>query len=284
MHTHVITLIRLQYLSVAELWPDADLVTGPLTMQFEEFERVAFVNQILEGMWAYLDATICSAIKEFVEPVIQENLPFPVSGFEFEKLAFGDAPFQIRGVKHASLFDGAALDQHTFVLLAIRSEADGFRLSLPLPTPRKQRQQTMLATAEMAADNSVHSLPTHSHPSKTTTVLHPVLNHIQQHRLPTGPGQPMSLSVEVDASWVTKPDIVAKLMPSKRWRMSPLDIRPAMYVRVDYLSVTGRLRLVFPLQQSLPIFNGMSICFLHHPEVRPPPSPPPQHTCTATPA
>lgn len=78
-----------------------------MTTQFEEFERVAFVNQILVGVWPYLDATICSAIKEFVEPVIQENLPFPVSGIEFEKLAFGDAPFQIRGVKHASLFDGA---------------------------------------------------------------------------------------------------------------------------------------------------------------------------------
>lgn len=89
----------------------------------------------------------------------------------------------------------------------------------------------------------------------------------------------MSLSVEVDASWVTKPDIVAKLMPSKRWRMSHLDIRPAMYVRVDYLSVTGRLRLVFPLQQSLPIFNGMSICFLRRPEVCSPlfPHAPSQH-------
>lgn len=90
-----------------ESLPIADLPSRALTLQFEEFERVAFVNQILVGMWAYLDTTICSAIKEFVEPVIQDNLPFPVSGFEFEKLALGDAPFQIRGVKHASLFDGA---------------------------------------------------------------------------------------------------------------------------------------------------------------------------------
>lgn len=89
-----------------ESLPCVDLRTRAVTVQFEEFERVAFVNQILVGMWAYIDTTICSAIKEFVEPVIQENLPFPVSGFEFEKLALGDAPFQIRGVKHASLFDG----------------------------------------------------------------------------------------------------------------------------------------------------------------------------------
>lgn len=90
-----------------------------------------------------------------------------------------------------------------------------------------------------------------------------------------GPGQPLALSVEVDAAWVTKPDIVAKLMPSKRWRMSHLDIRPAMYVRVDYLCVTGRLRLVFPIQPTLPIINGMSISFLRSPEVPPPKFHPP---------
>lgn len=92
-------------------WLPADWHTGAVTVQFEEFERVAFVNQILVGIWAYLDPTICSAIKEFVEPVIQENLPFPVSGFEFEKLALGDAPFQIRGVKHVSLYDGTTLSK-----------------------------------------------------------------------------------------------------------------------------------------------------------------------------
>lgn len=88
--------------------------------------------------------------------------------------------------------------------------------------------------------------------------------------------------MEVDAAWVTKPDIVAKLMPSKRWRMSHLDIRPAMYVRVDYLCVTGRLRLVFPLQQSLPIFNGMSICFLRRPQVHAPHPAHSTYTCMHT--
>lgn len=83
-----------------------------------------------------------------------------------------------------------------------------------------------------------------------------------------GPGEPMSLSVEVEACWVAQPDIVAKLMPSKRFKLSHVDIRPSMYVKVDHLAVEGRLRLVFPLQLSLPIFNGISISFLTAPNVR----------------
>jgi hypothetical protein len=70
--------------------------------------------------------TICSAIKQHVEPAIQDNLPWSISGFTFEKLGFGDAPFQIRGIKHASLYAGAfaarVMSQH--VLLS--------RIQLPL--------------------------------------------------------------------------------------------------------------------------------------------------------
>jgi hypothetical protein len=77
----------------------------------------------------------------------------------------------------------------------------------------------------------------------------------------------MALSVEVEASWVARPDIVAKLMPSKRWQLTNVDIRPAMYVKVDHVSIEGRLRLVFPLQHTLPIFNGLSISFLEKPQV-----------------
>lgn len=78
-------------------------------MQFEDFERARFVNQALRGMWPFLDAAMCGALKEVVEPSIQSTLPFPVASFSFEKLAFGSAPFEVRGVKHASLFAGATL-------------------------------------------------------------------------------------------------------------------------------------------------------------------------------
>jgi hypothetical protein len=76
-------------------------------VQFEDFERAAFVNQAFQAMWSFLDSTICAAIREFIEPIIQAQLPFPISGFEFEKLAFGDTPWQVRGIKHYSLFSGA---------------------------------------------------------------------------------------------------------------------------------------------------------------------------------
>jgi hypothetical protein len=82
-----------------------------------------------------------------------------------------------------------------------------------------------------------------------------------------GPGEPMALSVEVEACWVTQPDIVVKLMPSKRFKLSHVDIRPSMYVKVDHLEVEGHLRLVFPLQLTLPIFSGLSFSFLTAPKV-----------------
>jgi hypothetical protein len=198
-------------------------------VQCDEYERARFLNQALCGMWSYLDSTICNAIKECVEPAMQDNLPFPISGFTFEKLGFGDAPFQIRGIKHTSLFAGVSCAQYG----------------------RNLRQACNTRDAA-AACFAVHARAHHA----STPVLH------------AGAGEPMALSVEVEVAWVAQPDIVAKLMPSRRWMLSHMDIRPAMYVKVDHIAIEGRMRLVFPLQLTLPIFSGMSISFLHNPDVR----------------
>lgn len=96
-------------LSVAFLRTELGLIikqTCCCLLQFDDFERARFVNQALVGMWGFLDMAICNAIKHHVEPAIQDNLPFAISGFTFEKLSFGDSPFQIRGIKHASLYSG----------------------------------------------------------------------------------------------------------------------------------------------------------------------------------
>jgi hypothetical protein len=84
-----------------------------------------------------------------------------------------------------------------------------------------------------------------------------------------GENEVMALSVELDACWLAKPDIVAKLRPSNAWALSHVDIRPAMYVEVDFFEISGILRLSFPLQNELPIFNGMAICFMQPPKARP---------------
>jgi hypothetical protein len=57
-------------------------------------------------MWPYLNATICTAIRNNIEPIIQKNVPSPFSGFVFEKLSFGDVPWQVRGVKYHPLYSG----------------------------------------------------------------------------------------------------------------------------------------------------------------------------------
>jgi hypothetical protein len=77
-------------------------------LQFEDFERARFVNLAFAAMWPYLNATICSAIRNNIEPIIQKNVPAPIAGFVFEKLSFGDVPWQVRGVKHAPLYAGVS--------------------------------------------------------------------------------------------------------------------------------------------------------------------------------
>ena len=81
----------------------------------------------------------------------------------------------------------------------------------------------------------------------------------------------MEIAIEVDAAWLARPDIVAKLMPSKRWQLAKLDVRPAMFASVRFLEVCGRLRLSFPMMSELPIFSGIRISFVDAPEVRCPP-------------
>ena len=46
-----------------------------------------------------------------------------------------------------------------------------------------------------------------------------------------GESEAMALSVELEASWLAKPDIVAKCMPSKRWALAHVDIRPTMWAK-----------------------------------------------------
>lgn len=84
----------------------------------------------------------------------------------------------------------------------------------------------------------------------------------------TGPDEAMALTLIVDAAWLALPDVVARLSPAKRWRVSHVELGPATYVKVDFLQIEGRLRLTFPIQTTLPIFNSMSISFLETPQVR----------------
>ena len=78
----------------------------------------------------------------------------------------------------------------------------------------------------------------------------------------------MALAVEVEAEWAAQPDIVAKLMPSARWKLAAVDMRPTMWAAVQDLYVSGRLRLSFPMQPELPIFRGIRVSFLEPPTVR----------------
>ena len=96
-------------------------------LQFEDFERAAFVNKAMEAMWPFLEATLAGALRHTLQPVIQQQLPFPISGFEFEKLSFGGTPWHIRGVKHHPLFSGARLLPQSLTLPVYRSTGNVWR-------------------------------------------------------------------------------------------------------------------------------------------------------------
>jgi len=58
-----------------------------------------WLNRMLQGMWPYYDKAIGAAIKEAVEPMMdQYKPPGLIKKIYFAKLTFGDAPFRIDNV------------------------------------------------------------------------------------------------------------------------------------------------------------------------------------------
>ena len=61
--------------------------------------RLQWLNRMLQGMWPYYDKAIGAAIKEAVEPLMdQYKPPGLIKKIYFSKLTFGDAPIRIDNV------------------------------------------------------------------------------------------------------------------------------------------------------------------------------------------
>ncbi len=58
-----------------------------------------WLNRMLQGMWPYYDKAIGAAIKEAVEPMMEQyKPPGLIKKIYFSKLTFGDAPIRIDNV------------------------------------------------------------------------------------------------------------------------------------------------------------------------------------------
>ncbi|EOY15072.1 Calcium-dependent lipid-binding (CaLB domain) family protein isoform 2 [Theobroma cacao] len=72
----------------------------PLWVKNPDFDRVDWINKIIENMWPYLDTAICNTAKTIAKPIIAEQIPkYKIQSVEFETLTLGTLPPTFQGMK-----------------------------------------------------------------------------------------------------------------------------------------------------------------------------------------
>lgn len=75
------------------------LGTVPSWIQYEERERVEWLNSILQQTWPFYDPAICATVKESLEPILDSyKPPGLIKRIYFKTLTFGDAPFKFDNI------------------------------------------------------------------------------------------------------------------------------------------------------------------------------------------
>jgi len=77
----------------------------PTWLSFQETEKVQWINKILQQTWPFYDKAICNEIRTQVEPVLETSKPPFIHKMGFQKLTFGESPFQIDAIKMDSEAD-----------------------------------------------------------------------------------------------------------------------------------------------------------------------------------
>ena len=71
----------------------------PPWVSFQEREKAEWLNRLLSELWPYYDKAIAKAVREAVEPIMnQYKPPGLIKKISFKTLTFGDAPFRIDNV------------------------------------------------------------------------------------------------------------------------------------------------------------------------------------------
>ncbi|XP_016165577.1 synaptotagmin-2-like [Arachis ipaensis] len=72
----------------------------PLWIKNPDFDRVDWLNRLIEYMWPYLDKAICKTAEGIVKPMIAEQIPnYKIDSVEFEVLTLGSLPPTFQGMK-----------------------------------------------------------------------------------------------------------------------------------------------------------------------------------------
>ena len=71
----------------------------PAWVSFQEREKAEWLNRILGELWPYYDKAIAKAVKDAVEPLMEQyKPPGLIKRIYFKTLTFGDAPFRIENI------------------------------------------------------------------------------------------------------------------------------------------------------------------------------------------
>ncbi|KAJ9178812.1 hypothetical protein P3X46_010663 [Hevea brasiliensis] len=72
----------------------------PLWVKNPDYDRIDWLNKLLEYMWPYLDKAICKTAKNIAAPIISEQIPkYKIDSVEFETLTLGSLPPTFSGMK-----------------------------------------------------------------------------------------------------------------------------------------------------------------------------------------
>lgn len=71
----------------------------PAWVNFPDFQRVQWVNDVIGQMWPRINAVATQRFHEFADPLIQQSKPSWVYQVEMQKCTFGDVPPRVDAVK-----------------------------------------------------------------------------------------------------------------------------------------------------------------------------------------
>ncbi|KAF9683158.1 hypothetical protein SADUNF_Sadunf05G0183400 [Salix dunnii] len=72
----------------------------PQWVKNPDYDRVDWLNKLIENMWPYLDTAICKTAKNIAKPIIAEQIPkYKIDSVEFETLTLGSLPPTFPGMK-----------------------------------------------------------------------------------------------------------------------------------------------------------------------------------------
>lgn len=100
-----------EVLPLAEEFKTLFSMHAPKWTSDSSFNRVHWLNRVIDAMWAHIDTGVSKTVKESVEPTLRELAPSCVTWIGFEKFTLGPRAPTLSGVRsHSSHMENTILD------------------------------------------------------------------------------------------------------------------------------------------------------------------------------